>query len=151
MADKVWAGAKYWIGGSGVTPTWVEVGSVIGFTGDIGGTWKTADASVLSDIYDRSAKTTIDPGKIDLTYRIGATDAGQTAVVAAFNDAANAYWQKIALADDAPSAGDNPTTFVFKALVLSANKVKGANRNGLVEASASLDIQGAVAYTQAAA
>ena len=150
MADKVWAGAKLWIGGSGVTPTWVEVGEVIGFTGDLGATWKTADASVLADVYDRTAKTTRDPGKLDVTYRVG-SNAGQTAVAAANDDAVNSYHFKVSLADDAPSAGDNPTTFVFKALVLSANKVKGANRNGLIEATASLDIQGAVTYTAAAA
>lgn len=150
MADKVWAGSKLWIGGSGVTPVWVEIGSVIGFTGDLGGTWKTADASVLADIYDRSAKTTIDPGKLDVTYR-PTTDTGQTAMAAAFSDAANSYHFKVSLADDAPSAGDNPTTFAFKALVLSATKVKGANRNGILEATAGLDIQGAVTYTAAAA
>lgn len=151
MTDKVWAGAKLYIGGSGVTPTWVEVGGIIGFTGDLGSTWKTADASVLADIYDRTAKTTKDPGKLDITYRVGGSDAGQTAVIAAEADAANSYHFKVALADDAVSAGDNPTTFVFKALVLSAQKVRGANRNGLVEATASLDIQGAVTYAAAAA
>ncbi len=151
MVDKVWAGAKLFIGGSGGSPVWVEVGDVIGFTGDLGSTWKTADASVLADVFDRTVKTTKDPGKLDVTYRIGNAGAGQTALIAAEADAVNSYHFKVALADDAVSAGDNPTTFVFRALVLSAHKVRGANRSGLVEGMASLDIQGAVAYTAAAA
>lgn len=131
-------GAKIYIGaedqdnsvdtqGEYESESWQLIGEVEDL-GEFGDAWNTTEFTALADGRVRRFKTTRDAGQFDLVIGFDKDDTGQSNLVTALDSKYN-YTFRVEL-DDAPSGSpSSPTTWYFRAMVLSNRRVIGTNDN----------------------
>jgi hypothetical protein len=120
--------------------TWVEIGDVADL-GSWGAKGKEVTATVLGDGYTRRMKGMIDSGTVDLKVLRSPLDPGQSLARAAASEW-DTYLFKVTL-NDAPNETGDPSTFYFRASVMSAEN-SFADGNKYIETTLSLGITGAI-------
>lgn len=105
-----------------------EVGEIVDL-GEFGDQFAVVTSSTLSAGRVRKGKGTADAGDMALVVDFNGTDEGQAALVAAAKDTtSNAYNIKVEL-NDTPPGGANPTTYFFRALIMSNRLAVGSADN----------------------
>lgn len=150
MTVNTSAGSKIYIGTTASNPTgdsYVEVAEVTNI-GEFGRVYNEINFTSLSDRNVRKYKGSRNDGNITLALGRSASDAGQAAAALAL-DSDQDYNFKITLNDDTDVTGSVPTTFVFKAKVMSyVTNVAGPDN--VVTATISLGIKsGSITETPA--
>lgn len=117
--------------------------------GDFGDTFEQVDFIALSDARKRKFKGSVDAGTLSVTLGLNVSDAGQAAVETA-RDATGATTSEFAFKVELnDTAGTNPTTYFFRALVNSYTQNVGA-ANSIVGSTVVLAINSAVRKLAAA-
>jgi hypothetical protein len=150
MTVNTAAGSKLYIGTTASNPvgdTYVEVAEIANM-GQFGRVYDEIKFSSLSDRNVRKFKGQRDDGGIQLELGRSANDAGQAAMVLAL-DSDQDFNFKIALNDDDDTSGAVPTTFLFKAKVMSYQTNVGGP-NDVVKAASMLGVKsGSITETAA--
>lgn len=141
MSVNTSAGSKLFIGTtatSGASDSYVEVAEVTNI-GEFGRTYAEITFTSLGDRNVRKFKGSRNDGNITLQLGRSAGDVGQAAAVVALDDDQD-YNFKITLNDDSGVSGATPTTFIFKAKVMSyVTNVGGTDQ--VVQATMQLGIK----------
>jgi len=128
MAVTTSAATKLFIGGTGDLGTessWVEVGEITDI-GEFGRAYQTITHNPLGERRTKKIKGSYNEGTFSLSFGRDLSNAGQTGLRTASN-ADESYNFKIEL-NDTPSGGTSPTTYTFKALVMSfTTQIGGVN------------------------
>lgn len=145
------AGAKLYIGTKAANPatdTYVEVAEIDNF-GEFGKSYETVKFNPVAKKRTQKLKGSYDEGSLTLSLGRVPSDDGQEALQIAVDDS-DAYNIKITL-DDAPAgASAKPTTFHFKALVMSyTTNIGGVD--GVVKANVKLEINSDISEAAASA
>jgi hypothetical protein len=117
MAVSTAAGTKLYIGTSETTPSpddWLEVGEITNL-GEFGRVYNEIKYTALGTRATQKFKGSYDEGSLSLDLGRAPSDVGQAAVVVALASD-NSYNFKVTLND---AVTTTPTTFIFKARVLS--------------------------------
>ena len=120
MSVNTSAGSKLFIGttaSNGASDSYTEVAEITNI-GEFGRQYNEITFTSLSDRNVRKFKGSRNDGNITLQLGRSAGDAGQAAAVVALDDDQD-YNFKITLNDDSGVSGSTPTTFIFKAKVMS--------------------------------
>lgn len=124
MATQTAAGARLYIGGTGALnseSSWVEVAEVVNL-GEFGKTYAEVLHNPLGTRETVKHKGSFNLGNLEMQLGRDVSDEGQDDLLAALDDDAD-YNFKIEL-DDAPGGSDaTPTTWKFKAKVMSFREV----------------------------
>ena len=128
--------------------TWTEVGEVEDM-GEFGDAWNSANFAALKDGRVRKYKTTRDAGDAEMVLGFDAGNAGQVALVAAIESKQD-YPFKIILDDEDEDSPANPTTWYFRAKVMSNRRRIGNSETGAVRRAVTVAVNSAV-IEQAAA
>lgn len=108
-----------------------EVGDIEDL-GEFGDEFSAVTAATLNDARLRKGKGTADAGDMSLVVLFNGSDAGQAALAAAAADTtSNAYNIKVTLNDQITPETGNPTTFYFRALVMSNRIAVGGSDNAI--------------------
>lgn len=108
---------------------YTEVGSIED-AGEFGDTYNPVSASLLSAGRVMKGKGTADAGDMALVVAFDGSDEGQAAILAAAKDTKSTpYNIKVTLNDQKTPDTGNPTTFYFKALVMSCTVAIGGADN----------------------
>lgn len=110
--------------------------------GEFGDAWNSTDFTALADSRVRRFKTTRDAGEMQVVLGFDAADAGQSALVTAV-DSKNDYAFKLTLDDEGSGSPSNPTTFYFRAKVMS-NRVVGGSNDNVIRRNVTLAINSAI-------
>lgn len=152
MTVKTAAGSKLYIGGEDAdesvdtqgeyeAESYVLIGEVEDL-GEFGDAWNTTDFTALEDSRVRRFKTTRDAGQMQVVVGFDSADAGQSALVTAV-ESLNDFTFKLTLDDEGSGSPSNPTTFYFRAKVLSNRVAPGGNDN-VIRRNVTLAINSAV-------
>lgn len=128
--------------------SWTLVGEVEDL-GEFGDAWNSATFAALADSRVRKFKTTRNAGTMEMVLGFDASDSGQTALVAAL-DSKRDYAFKIDLDDEPVDSPANPTTWYFRAKVMSNRRRVGNSETGAVRRAVTLEINSAVIEVAAA-
>ena len=149
MSIAATAKSKVYIGSASATistlaeftaDTYTEIGEVEDL-GDWGAEGAEITFKSLADGHVRRRKGTIDSGKVSLVCARDPIDAGQIKARAAVEDVLP-YAFKVVLSDK-PSVAGTPTTFYFRAVVMSA-KNKFGTSDDLMKTTFEVGIDGAI-------
>lgn len=152
MAVQTSAGSKLFIGTSSGTPasdTYIEVSEITNIP-EFGRAYQEITHNAVADRSTKKFKGSYNEGSISLTLGRDVAGTGQAALKAALDSDAD-YNIKITL-NDTPTTGASPkpTTFLFKAKVMSfTTNIGGSNQ--IVGATVLLGISGAITETAASA
>jgi len=154
--SKTWAKAKFFIGTNTTAlaseTAWTEVKGWVGGGPGGGGEFAMVDTSSIDDEVETSQKGSQAAGESTITVIANPADAGQIACAAAAAVINGAPFNfKFELADDAVSAGNNPTKWTFTAHVRGFALNPANGRNARVEKTLRLAKQTLVTETAAAA
>lgn len=134
MGVQTLAGSKFFIGPANETAddaaayralnTYVEVGEIEDF-GNFGDKVATTNFTAVNNRRVRKFKTTFDAGEMTLLLGMDSSDTGQQALVAAL-DSDSDFAIKVTLDDSDETDSDaTPTTFFFRAKVISNERQLG--------------------------
>lgn len=146
MAVQTGQGARFYIGPANEVAdelaefeglAYTEVGEVQNI-GEFGKNWNQTTFVSLGDSIVRKFKTTKDNGSPQVTVGFDSGDAGQQAVETAV-DSRSDYAIKITLNDAGTSSPANPTTWYFRAKVMS-NNIAGISTEDIVLSNVNLGI-----------
>lgn len=144
------AGSKIYIGTtatSGVGDTYTEIGETAEL-GEFGREYSEIKSESIGDRNVKKFKGTRDDGTMQITVNRAAGDAGQAACITAMDSDAD-YNFKLELNDNEYAGLTTPTTFLFKAKVMSY-KTKLGGPNNIAQAVISLGIKsGSITETAA--
>jgi hypothetical protein len=145
------AGATFYIGGTGdldSEASWTEIAEIID-GGEFGKKFDKIDYISLASRIHRKRKGGIDYGSLNISMARIPTDSGQEVVQEAV-DSDQAYNFKVTLNDAtaATGTGSHPTTYLFKALVMSYT-TNIPNANDIVRATMTLEIDSEIEITAA--
>jgi hypothetical protein len=141
MAVVTASGTKLYIGGTGALASesgWQIVGEIVS-PGQFGREYAKIEHSSIDNRNVRKFKGQRDDGDLEVSLGRDPSDAGQADLIAAL-DVDLDYNFKIELNDDVGGTGDSPTTFTFKAKVMSY-KTNIGDANSIVAATSTLAIQ----------
>jgi len=153
MAEPVTAaGTKLYIGGTGVLgseSSWIEIGDVTNL-GEFGRVYQKIEHKPVAERGTQKFKGGYDDGALNLDMARVPGDTGQAALIAA-RDSDLAYNFKVELNDrPVTSSAALPTTFKFKAKVMSYTANPG-QRDNLVGAKVVVEIDSGTIVEAAAA
>lgn len=121
--------------------SWTEVGEIEDM-GEFGDAWNSQTFSSLSDSRVRRFKTVKDAGEMSLVIGMDSDDAGQAALVTATDSLYN-HTFKITANDAGSGSPSSPTTYYFRAMVMSNRRAVGALDN-IVRRNVTLAINSAI-------
>ena len=157
MTVPTTSGARLFIGPANDTASilsdytglaWVEVGEVEDL-GEFGDQWNSANFATLKDGRTRKFKTTRDAGDAEIVVGFDAGDAGQAAMVAAL-DSKRDYAFKVTLDDEDEDSPANPTTWYFRAKVMSNRRRIGNSETGAVRRAVTIAVNSNIVEVAAA-
>ena len=152
MPVQTSAGCKLLIGTTSATPatdTYIDVAELTSIP-EFGRVYQEITHNSIGDRSTKKFKGSFNEGSITLALGRDVSNAGQAAMKAALDSDAD-YNIKITLNDQpATGASPKPTTFLFKAKVMSFTTNIGSP-NQIVGASCMLGISGAITETAASA
>ena len=145
MAQQTAAGSKIYIGTTAAatsqanfeSDTFTEIGEVTNI-GDFGKVYQDIPTNTINQRQTKHAKGAYDQGTLELQVYMDVTDSGQDAVQTAL-DSDDEYNIKIILNDAPAGSPSQPTTYYFRALVMSYRR-SIADVNSMITASISLAI-----------
>lgn len=145
MAQQTAAGSKIYIGTTVAATsqsafeadTFTEIGEVTNI-GDFGKVYQDIPTNTINQRQTKHAKGAYDQGTLELQVYMDVSDSGQTAVKTAL-DSDDEYNIKIILNDSPAGSPSQPTTYYFRALVMSYRR-SISDVNSMVTAAISLAI-----------